>query len=94
MRLKIEADEIGEAEDAGLGNAHRLAHHRIGLLNGEPRLDRLFGGALQPIDTDAIGNEPRRILAAHDTLAQSPIGEIRQGRNGIGASAERRHDLQ
>ena len=34
MRQKIDPDEVGEPENAGLGDAERSAHHRVGLLDG------------------------------------------------------------
>ncbi len=40
MGLEIEADEIEQAEDAGLGNAERPAHDRVGLLDREAHVHR------------------------------------------------------
>ena len=41
MRHEVEADQIEQAEHAGLRNAHRLADDGVGLLEVEPDLERL-----------------------------------------------------
>ena len=91
---QVEADEVEEPEHPGLRDPRGRPQRRIRLLDPEPRRDRLDERALQPEHPDAVGDEPRRVLALHHPLAEAPVGEpakpLHEIRPGLGAA----HDLQ
>ena len=91
---QVEADEVEEPEHPGLRDPRGRPQRRIRLLDPEPRRDRLDERALQPEHPDAVGDEPRRVLALHHPLAEPPVGEpakpLHELRPGLGAA----HDLQ
>ena len=89
MRHEVEADEVDQSEDAGLGNAHRPSHDGIGLLDREAAVHRFQHAELQPVDAEAVGDEARAVLAGDNGFTQNDIAEpddARQdGRVGLGA---------
>ena len=95
MGLEVEADEIEQAEDAGLGNAQRPAHHRIGLLHREALVHREDRRACIQKAPMRLAMKPGVSLAQTTRLAQAQIGELGQSADRRAAlSRGGRHDLQ
>ena len=76
VRQQIDPDQIGQPEDAGLGDAERAAEHRIGLLDGHAHLERGGECRLHPVAADAIRDESGRVLAPDHALAEAAVGEV------------------
>ena len=75
---QVETDEVVEAEQTRLRNAHRPAHDRIRLLDRHPLRHRLDQARLKRMDTDPVGQEARGVAAVHDPLPELAIAELRQ----------------
>ena len=76
MRAEIDADEVHQAENAGRGKAHRLAHDGIGFLDFQPEIERQHDGGLDPVGADAVGDEARRVVAVDDRFAEFLVREF------------------
>ncbi len=94
QRHEIDADEIDQAEDARLGHAHRRSADLVGLLDGQPLIHRGVDRDGQPIGADAVGDEARRVVRAHDRLAHRAIGEIHHLVDERGVALRPANDLQ
>ena len=75
VRHQVESDQIEQPEDAGFGNPHRPADHRVGLLDRDAVFDRRDDGALQPVGADPVGDETRRVVAVDHRLAERYVEE-------------------
>ena len=91
---QVEADEVEEPEHPGLRDPRGRPQRRIRLLHAQPRLDRLDERALQPEHPDAVGDEPRRVLALHHPLAEPPVGEVAKLLHELRPGRRAAHDLQ
>ena len=94
VRHEVETHEVGESEDAGLRNADRRSERRVGLLDTEARPHRLDHRALHPVHPDAVGDEPRRVLALHHPLAEPPIRELAEPLNQIRPGLRTAYDFE
>ena len=74
-RHEVNADKVIKPEQPGLGEAQRLAHHRVGLLDRYPKANRLKHPHRHPVNTDAVGEESGRIFARHHFLAEHLVGK-------------------
>ena len=84
MRQQVDADQIGQAEDAGLRDAEGPAHHGIGLLDAQTLRKGLGHRRLHPETAEPVGDEARAVLAMHGGLAQPMIGEAADRFHGFG----------
>jgi hypothetical protein len=75
VRPEVDADEVDEAEDAGLRDAEGASHHGVGLFHRQSAVDRVEDAALHPVDAEAVGDEAGRVLAGDDALAHRDVGE-------------------
>ena len=91
---EVETDEVDESEDAGLRDADRRPQRGIRLLDAQPRPHRLDHGALQPVHPDAVGDEPRRVLALHHPLAEPQVRELAEPLDLFRPGSRTAHDLQ
>ena len=91
---EVEADEVVEAEQPGLGDPHRPAHHRVRLLDRHALRRRLDQPRLQRVDPDPVGEETGRIAAVHHSLAQGDVAEPRQRLDDLGPRIRPAHQLQ
>ena len=91
---QVEADEVEEPEHPGLRDPRGRPQRRVRLLHAQPRLDRLDECALQPEHPDAVGDEPRRVLALHHPLAEAPVGEVAELLDQVRPGRRAAHDLQ
>ena len=84
MRHQVYADEVNEAENAGLGHAHRFADDGIGFLDRQAEVEGGVEAGLDPEGADAVGDEARRVLAGDDAFAQLAVGEIADAVREVG----------
>ena len=75
---QIDADQIIETEGAGLGNAHRAAEDRIGILDVDTQFHRLMDCRLHGEDANPVAEKARRVGTSHDALAQCFVIVARQ----------------
>ena len=75
VRHQVEADEVDEAENAGLRDAERPAHHGIRLFDRQLGIHRVQHRHLQPVDAEPVGDEAGAVVAGDDALAHRDIGE-------------------
>ena len=94
QRHQVEADQVDQTEDAGLGHADGAAQHRVGLLHRHAALDGGAHGGDQPVGADAVGDEARRVVAGHHALAELAVGEVADIGHGVGPGLRPRHHLQ
>ena len=94
MRHQVEADQIGETEDAGLGNTQRFADHGVGHFHRNAHAERFQHGGLDPVDTDTVGDESGGVLAVDHALAQTVIAEYLHGGDRIVTGLAALDDLQ
>ncbi len=89
MHQRVQADDVGGAEDGALRAARGGAEDGVHLLDGVALLDRLIQRAHEGERSDAVGDEVGRVLGPHQALAQEVPAEVfhplqRLGR-GVGA---------
>ena len=91
---EVEADEIVEPEQAGLGDPHRPGHHRIRLLDGHPLRHGLEQARLERMDPDPVGEKARGVAAVHHSLAEIAVTERRQSLDDLGPRVRPAHQLE
>ena len=94
VRHQVEADHVEQSEHPGLGDAQGPADDGVRFLDADLHIHRPDDAALQPVDTDPVGDEARRVLARNDGLAEPEIGEPVDRIDGVGAGAFAGHHLQ
>ena len=90
----VEADEIGEAEDAELGTAGGLAQGRVDLLDGHVEALHVPEHADDPVGADAVGDEVGGVLGGDDALAELLLAEAGQSLGDLGQGVGAAHELE
>ena len=75
MRDEIDADQIHECENAGLGQTNGATQHGIGLFDSETMIECRGDCALDEVDAQPIANESWCVIAECDALAKFLIRE-------------------
>ena len=94
QRHQVEADQIDQPEDAGLGHADGAAEQGVRLLHRHPVFHRRAHGGDQPVGADAVGDEARRVVARHHALAELAVGEFADLCHRLRPGLWPRHHLQ
>ena len=93
QRHDVDAHQIEQAEHPGLGNADRPVH-RVGFLDRQAIVERFVDGDGDPVATDAVGDEARRVLRPHHALAEPHIAQLGQRLHRVRPRIRSLHDLQ
>ena len=75
---QVDANQVIKPENAGFGDAHRAAHQRVCLFNGQRVAHRLVNADLQCKNAHPVAKEAGCIGTAHDALAKHAVVEIGQ----------------
>ncbi len=77
MRHQIQTHQIHQAKDTGFGNAERATNDAVGFFDSQSPVHGFDHGGLNPVDTKAVGDKARFVMADDTGLAQFMVGKFR-----------------
>ena len=94
MHVEADADQVHEPEDRRLRDPERPPHDCVRFLDAQSSINGLRDRAREPEAPQAIGDEGRCVLAAHDGLAESHVGEPGEGLDRVGPRVGAARELE
>ncbi len=73
---QVDADQVVEAEYAGLGNSHRSTEYGVGILGSEPQAECSMQCCLYGKYADPVAEKTRRVLTQDDAFAHTRFIEL------------------